>query len=153
MVAAVNARNSGAKTPGQAQVERMWILNMKRLACPVLQTVVTRPTSAVKPTNVPSKVDSGLVRAGPGRTPVMRQQRSHSPARGQQRSHSPGPAASAASARKRKRSTLSLFLGCGRRWLDSLEGEKDVFLPGRKFAHLDICWLGWENVSLIDEKC
>ena len=62
-------------------------------------------------------------------------------------------AASAASARKRKRSTLSLFLGCGRRWLDSLEGEKDVFLPGRKFAHLDICWLGWENVSLIDEKC
>ena len=32
-------------------------------------------------------------------------------------------------------------------------GEKDVFLPGRKFAHLDICWLGWENVSLIDEKC
>ena len=31
MVAAVNARNSGAKTPGQAQVERMWILNMKRL--------------------------------------------------------------------------------------------------------------------------
>ena len=65
---------------------------------PVLQTVVTRPTSAVKPTNVPSKVDSGLVRAGPGRTPVMRQQRSHSPARGQQRSHSPGPAASAASA-------------------------------------------------------
>merc|ERR1719195_973383 len=80
MVAAVNARNSGAKTPGQAQ------------------TVVTRPTSAVKPTNVPSKVDSGLVRAGPGRTPVMRQQRSHSPARGQQRSHSPGPAASAASA-------------------------------------------------------
>ena len=98
MVAAVNARNSGAKTPGQAQVERMWILNMKRLACPVLQTVVTRPTSAVKPTNVPSKVDSGLVRAGPGRTPVMRQQRSHSPARGQQRSHSPGPATSAASA-------------------------------------------------------
>ena len=98
MVAAVNARNSGAKTPGQAQVERMWILNMKRLAYPVLQTVVTRPTSAVKPTNVPSKVDSGLVRAGPGRTPVMRQQRSHSPARGQQRSHSPGPAASAASA-------------------------------------------------------
>ena len=65
---------------------------------PVLQTVVTRPTSAVKPTNVPSKVDSGLVRAGPGRTPVMRQQRSHSPARGQQRSHSPGPATSAASA-------------------------------------------------------
>ena len=62
-------------------------------------------------------------------------------------------AASAASARKRKRSTLSLFLGCGRRWLDSLEGEKDVFLPGRKFAHLDICWLGWENVSLICEKC
>ena len=98
MVAAVNARNSGAKTPGQAQVERMFILNMKRLAYPVLQTVVTRPTSAVKPTNVPSKVDSGLVRAGPGRTPVMRQQRSHSPARGQQRSHSPGPATSAASA-------------------------------------------------------
>merc|ERR1719195_739930 len=75
MVAAVNARNSGAKTPGQAQ------------------TVVTRPTSAVKPTNVPSKVDSGLVRAGPGRTPVLRGQRSHSPGgtnRGQQRSHSPG---------------------------------------------------------------
>ena len=98
MVAAVNARNSGAKTPGQAQVERMRILNMKRMVYPVLQTVVTRPTSAVKPTNVPSKVDSGLVRAGPGRTPVMRQQRSHSPARGQLRSHSPGPAASAASA-------------------------------------------------------
>ena len=32
MVAAVNARNSGAKTPGQAQVERMWILFLKRLA-------------------------------------------------------------------------------------------------------------------------
>ena len=63
-------------------------MKSKRLTYPLLQTVVTRPTSAVKPTNVPSKVDSGLVRAGPGRTPVMRQQRSHSP----------GPAASAASA-------------------------------------------------------
>ena len=54
--------------------------------------VVTRPTSAVKPTNVASKVDSGLSRAGPGRTPVVRQQRSHSPGHrpGQQRSHSPG---------------------------------------------------------------
>ena len=57
------------------------------------QLVVARPTSAVKPVNVSSKVDSGLVRAGPGRTPVLRGQRSHSPGganRGQQRSHSPG---------------------------------------------------------------
>ena len=59
------------------------------------QLVVARPTSAVKPVNVSSKVDSGLVRAGPGRTPVLRGQRAHSPGganRGQQRSHSPGGA-------------------------------------------------------------
>ena len=55
--------------------------------------VVTRPTSAVKPVNVVSKVDSGLTRGGPGRTPVVRgQQRSHSPAAGQhKRSQSAGP--------------------------------------------------------------
>ena len=41
-------------------------------------TVVARPTSAVKPLNITSKVDSGLARAGPGRTPVVRAQRSHS---------------------------------------------------------------------------
>ena len=56
--------------------------------------MVTRPTSAVKPTNVSSKVDSGLTRSGPGRTPVVRSQRSHSPggppAVRSQRSHSPG---------------------------------------------------------------
>ena len=60
----------------------------------VVQAAVTRPTSAVKPVNVSSKVDSGLMRAGPGRTPVTRGQRSHSPGtRGvttHQRSHSPG---------------------------------------------------------------
>ena len=61
MVAAVTARTSGAKTPGQGG-----------------STVVTRPTSAVKPVNITSKVDSGLSRAGPGRQPVVRQQRSHS---------------------------------------------------------------------------
>ena len=60
---------------------------------------MTRPTSAVKPVNVSSKVDSGLVRSGPGRTPVTRGQRSHSPGargltssqqRSHERSHSPG---------------------------------------------------------------
>ena len=61
MVAAVTARTSGAKTPGQGG-----------------STVVTRPTSAVKPVNITSKVDSGLSRAGPGRQPGVRQQRSHS---------------------------------------------------------------------------
>ena len=57
---------------------------------------VTRPTSAVKPVNVSSKVDSGLVRGGPGRTAVARGQRSHSPgarAQPQPRSHSPGAGA------------------------------------------------------------
>ena len=64
----------------------------------VFQVAVTRPTSAVKPVNVSSKVDSGLMRAGPGRTPVSRGQRSHSPGargvtthqRSHERSHSPG---------------------------------------------------------------
>ena len=64
MVAAVTARTSGAKTPGQQGSSG--------------NTVVTRPTSAVKPVNITSKVDSGLSRAGPGRVPVVRQQRSHS---------------------------------------------------------------------------
>ena len=62
MVAAVTARTNGAKTPGQQGGN----------------TVVTRPTSAVKPVNITSKVDSGLSRAGPGRVPVVRHQRSHS---------------------------------------------------------------------------
>ena len=53
-------RSSGAKTPHQ------------------VASVVTRPTSAVKPHNISSKVDSGLARAGPGRVPVVRHQRSHS---------------------------------------------------------------------------
>ena len=60
------------------------------------QVAVTRPTSAVKPVNVSSKVDSGLVRGGPGRTAVARGQRSHSPgarAQPQPRSHSPGAGA------------------------------------------------------------
>ena len=63
MVAAVTARTNGAKTPGQQSGGN---------------TVVTRPTSAVKPVNITSKVDSGLSRAGPGRVPVVRHQRSHS---------------------------------------------------------------------------
>ena len=63
MVAAVTARTNGAKTPGQQGGG---------------VTVVTRPTSAVKPVNITSKVDSGLSRAGPGRVPVVRHQRSHS---------------------------------------------------------------------------
>ena len=63
MVAAVTARTNGAKTPGQHSSGN---------------TVVTRPTSAVKPVNITSKVDSGLSRAGPGRVPVVRHQRSHS---------------------------------------------------------------------------
>merc|ERR1719458_1049038 len=59
MVAAVTARiASTPKTPTHA--------------------VVARPTSAVKPLNITSKVDSGLSRGGPGRTPIVRTQRSHS---------------------------------------------------------------------------
>ena len=59
MVAAVTARIcSTPKTPTHA--------------------VVARPTSAVKPTNISSKVDSGLSRAGLGRTPVTRTQVPHS---------------------------------------------------------------------------
>ena len=58
MVAAVTARTSAPKTP--------------------IHNVVARPTSAVKPVNITSKVDSGLSRGGAGRTPVARAQRSHS---------------------------------------------------------------------------
>ena len=59
MVAAVTARiSSTPKTP--------------------THTVVARPTSAVKPLNISSKVDSGLARGGAARTPVVRTQRSHS---------------------------------------------------------------------------
>ena len=47
----------------------------------------------MKPVNVTSKVDSGLVRSGPGRTPVVRGQRSQSPgATRPQRSQSAGAA-------------------------------------------------------------
>ena len=52
--------------------------------------MVTRPTSAVKPTNVTSKVDSGLSRAGPGRTPVVRRPASPGNRPGVRRSQSPG---------------------------------------------------------------
>lgn len=58
MVAAVTARTAAPKTPNH--------------------NVVARPTSAVKPVNITSKVDSGLSRGGAGRTPVARAQRSHS---------------------------------------------------------------------------
>ena len=58
MVAAVTARTSAHKTPNHA--------------------VVARPTSAVKPVNITSKVDSGFSRGGAARTPVVRAQRSHS---------------------------------------------------------------------------
>ena len=58
MVAAVTARSSAPKTPNN--------------------NVVARPTSAVKPVNITSKVDSGLTRGGAARTPVVRAQRSHS---------------------------------------------------------------------------
>lgn len=73
--------------------------------------VVTRPTSAVKPTNVASKVDSGLSRAGPGRTPVVRQQRSHSPGNnrpGHQRSQSAGPSSSSRKNSLQNRAVASL---------------------------------------------
>ena len=60
MVAAVTARAATPKTPKTPLAG------------------LTRPTSAVRPSNIISKVDSGLARGGAGRTPVPRPQRSHS---------------------------------------------------------------------------
>ena len=98
MAAAVTARTNGAKTPGQGQVSQkidMCLFDDSFMFYDE-QVAVTRPTSAVKPVNVSSKVDSGLVRGGPGRTAVVRGQRSHSPGgrgQAQPRSHSPGSGA------------------------------------------------------------